>query len=60
MEYKLKYVNLTDEQINKVKAMHIPNTDDNIDNDLWKKNAFAIMDSEIEASEEAIAVFLNK
>lgn len=45
--------------MNRIAAMHIPNTDDGIDNESWEKNALAIMESEIEAAEEALSIYLK-
>ena len=59
MSYKLKYTDLTPDQIRKIKEWKIPNSDSTTDDDEWLNNVKNITESEIRQTEEAIGVILG-
>ena len=58
-EYTPVMTDLTDEQVKKLQAMHIPNNDECTDEDQWVKNCTDRADTDIETTKEAIKIFLK-
>jgi len=61
MAYKLKFLNaVSDDDISKIKAMKIPNTDDETNESLWIENARKRIDKDLKVLDDAIEVFLGR
>lgn len=60
MSYKLRYTELSTEQMNKVLEMSIGNSDEQTNNERWVVKAKQRIDTDLELAEQALEVFLGR